>query len=228
MKKRKNGKRLLAWILCLCLVGTLCPVTVRAGELESTGKFNVSGGEYGTDYDYANGVLTIKTGTKMTISTSSETNERILIESNVNADLIFNGVSLYYANNSSEAVLLKENSNTNLELQGVNSLKSEYGSGIKMATNTSLTFGENSSGSLTVIGGNGGGRPGIDMDSTAVLTINDGRITAIGGHNNFSKTEYVIGEGIKGGTVNVNGGYVTAQGALHYYDWTPAVDLSDF
>lgn len=194
-------------------------VLVEAGD---TGGFTVTGGTLGTDYSYSDGILTVKSSTALTISTTGTLNECIQIAGGVIANLNFNGVSIYCKDTvygrRIDAVVLETGATLNLNLQGDNFLKSYYRHGIKINDNSNLIISGN--GSLEAIGDNGGGRDGINMGTGASLTLNSGTLRAIGGHDNYSKTQYSIGAGIAGGSVTINGGYVYAEGALHWYDWT--------
>lgn len=65
--------------------------------LASVGDFNIDGGAQGTDYSYSAGVLTILTDTPLIISntnSSTATSDRIVIGSDVNANLTLNGVNI--------------------------------------------------------------------------------------------------------------------------------------
>lgn len=85
-------------LLGLALVTALCAVLLCTGATaDEVGDFTVTGGTEGEDYSYAGGVLTIKTGTPLTIKntdSSKSTTDRIVIGSDVTANLTFAGVNI--------------------------------------------------------------------------------------------------------------------------------------
>ena len=72
-------KKITSLFLCLMLLIGLVPVSAFAAE--NTGDFTVTGGTYGVDYTYDNGVLTI-TGGDITVQNtdpSTPTGDRIMV-----------------------------------------------------------------------------------------------------------------------------------------------------
>ncbi len=211
--------------------------------LEGTGVFTVTGGTPGTDYSYANGVLTIKTGTALTIGGTS-ISDRIEVESGVNANITLNNVSIDVSGiEGAAAFKIADNStgNVTVTLEGTNVLKSGADcAGLQKNGESGVgTLTITGSGSLNAVGGgNGAGIGGSGTDSrtgpggsTANITIENGTITAQGGADTVDtgiegfSPEYGgagIGGGangsgsnitITGGTVNATGGAGSSGGA---------------
>ena len=110
-------KRILSLALTLSMVLTLLPTAALAvatglGE----GGLSIDGGASGTDYTYADSVLTILTETAMTLSGTSVT-DRIEVASNVTANLTMDGLSIIRKTDaSSSAAILMVNSEAILNL----------------------------------------------------------------------------------------------------------------
>lgn len=193
-------------------------------EDNTTGGFSITGGTYGTDYTFDDGVLTIISDKEMSISTSEKTDNIICIRGNVTAKLTFDNVKIQ----SNKVILtLEEGSTLELNLTGDNSLVSNASQGILMKDNTQLTVKSITDGSLYVCGGGDSAirgataYEGIKMDNSACFTLESGIVRVVGGHGNCSKTIFELKPGIYGGTVNAKGGYLQAESQVHYYDWTP-------
>ena len=169
-------------------------VTDRVEEL------SLFGGTEGVDYAWSDGVVTILTGTPMTVSGSGWIcKERIVVASGVAADLTIENVNIY---TESAPIEISAGSTLELTLMGENQLSSASGAGI--LNQGTLTI----SGSGTVELQGGSSRAGIET-TVGVLIINGGDISATGGYNGAG-----IGGGRNGsgGTITINGGTVTASG----------------
>lgn len=120
--------RILSLVLTVCLVAGLLPTTVFAATV---GGFEVEGGTEGTDYSYANGVLTILTSTELTISTSGQTGDRIAVGSGVTANIVLAGVNIPASSESAIDVPSGATVNITLAENSENTLKGGlYGAGI--------------------------------------------------------------------------------------------------
>ena len=105
---------------------------IVASAETATGDFTVTGGELGTDYTYANGVLTIKTGTAITIKNTdpdAPTTHRIEVARDVEADITLAGVNIDVSSNSGTAAFkIADDSSGDLTItlagDSVNKLKS--------------------------------------------------------------------------------------------------------
>ena len=202
-------------LLGLALVTALCAVLLCTGATADTGAFTVSGGTESTDYSYAGGVLTIKTGTPLTIKNtdgSKSTKDRIVIGSNVTANLTFAGVN----------IALGKNEDTN----GVSAVTVPSGAELD------LTLADGSENELTgdTNGGssNSSSGAGIEAPKGATLTIScahSGDTGHVCGESYGSLSASgaawgaangcVAGIGSKraaGGTITINGGNIVATG----------------
>jgi len=154
--------------------------------------FTVTGGAIGTDYtyNYNSGILTITSGTEMTVSMTSPgttTNDTIAITSDIDANITFSGVSID-ASGASGACALKiadgSSGNVNITLSGNNVLKSGNNcAGLqKNGSDTGIgTLTISGSGALTAEGGSGGaGIGGGSGGSTRNIVISGGTVTAAG------------------------------------------------
>lgn len=236
-------KRLLSGLLSLALCLSLLPTAALAEDSQSTivGGFTVSGGTPGTDYSYSNGVLTVNDGADITISTSGQTTDRIVVAQNATATITLAGVSITpqdkYTNYSaidipdgaSLTIILQENT-TNTLTGGTNSV-AHGAPGIHVPSGASLTI--KGSGTLTVTGGSGGaangGGTGIGgkassgdtaAEACGTVIIYGGNITVTGGDTNAGYGGAGIGGGTgggshaggNGGTVLILGGTVSVTG----------------
>ena len=190
--------------------------------LASVGDFNIDGGAQGTDYSYSAGVLTILTDTPLIISntnSSTATSDRIVIGSDVNANLTLNGVNITAPAQTSaidvpsgaSLTLTLANNSTNTLAVSAAKRSPANNAGIHVPEGASLTIqcatasGDNhqcsdACGHITVTGGepNGNGFSGA----------------GIGGNGAGPK---VSTGGEDSGTVRINGGNITITGGTSAY-----------
>ena len=182
----------------------------------------ITGGQENTDYTYADGVLTILTGTALTVSTTENFNsgapasDRIVINTQTTtttegseeetttpptANLTFSGV---YLSRSTSPIYISDNNSLNLTLADSTSStlrgNANYVAGITGGTNASLVI--NGSGALDVYGysptyGSSRSASAIDLTST---TINDGTVKVDGGTDVADIA----------GNLTITGGYINA------------------
>ncbi len=216
---RNTLKKMIMWIGMFALIcGTFIfnsPVMIWA---EIVGDFEVTGGISGTDYSYADGVLTILTDTELTIANSdpdTSTTDVINIADGVSAKLIFNGVNIDVSEiNKTPAVKIADDSTGDVRITLVsgteNTLKSGmYSAGLeKNGANGTLEI--TGTGMLVAVGGDySAGIGSIYSQAGTGITISGGNITANGGF---------LGAGIGGGYlgagsgITITGGCVTAIG----------------
>ena len=203
-------------LLGLALVTALCAVLLCTGATADTGAFTVSGGTESTDYSYAGGVLTIKTGTPLTIKntdSSKSTTDRIVIDSGVTANLTFADVNIQLGvkdgTEGVSAVTVPSGATLNLTLadgsvntvigdtNGKDGSDSKSGAGIEASTGATLT-----------ISCAHRGEPGH------VCGENCGSLTASGAawgtSNGYSAG--IGGKSAAGGSITINGGNIKATG----------------
>ena len=221
--------RILSLVLTVCLVAGLLPTTVFAATV---GGFEVEGGTEGTDYSYANGVLTILTSTELTISTSGQTGDRIAVGSGVTANSVLAGVNIPASSESAIDVPSGATVNITLAENSENTLKGGlYGAGIHAPAGSTLTIscakhadgctGNDGCGTLSATGGtcwgqwatwiNGGaGIGGKNNETAGTIIINGGKIYAKGGDvydSRYSRPAGIGGgAGVFGWGSNRNGG----------------------
>ncbi|MCI6552482.1 MAG: S-layer homology domain-containing protein, partial [Lachnospiraceae bacterium] len=182
---------------------------------------------YGTDYSYADGVLTIKTDTPITIRNTdptTATTDRIEVESSVSANITLAGVNIDVSSLSGTAAFkIADNSTGNVMItladDSENTLKSgggcaglqKNGSGNNIGKLT-IQGGTNGTGKLNATGGENGAGIGGGIGRSfngSNIDITGGIVTATGGMG---------GAGIGGGTngfgskITISGGAVTATG----------------
>ena len=203
-------------LLGLALVTALCAVLLCTGAMADTGAFTVTGGTEGKDYSYANGVLTIKTGTPLTIKntdSSAETKDRIVIGSGVTANLTFAGVNIALDKNEGtegvSAVTVPSGAALDLTLEdgSVNTLVgdtdgkegsySKSGAGIEAPEGATLTISCAHSGETGHVCGESCGSLSA---SGAAWGAANGCAAGIGGKN------------AAGGSITINGGNIKAAG----------------
>ena len=209
-------------------------VTVELGGAQmyeneqTTGAFTVTGGTYGTDYEYtrdaegAGGVLTIKTGTPITIKNTepnTPTTDRIEVAEGVSANITLAGVNIDVSYMSDTAALkIADDSTGNVTITladgSENTLKSGYGcAGLQKngegenIGKLTIQGGTNGTGKLIATGGlNGAGIGGGNGEggggNGSNIEIKGGTVTATGGLN---------GAGIGGGKTG-SGSYITISG----------------
>ncbi|MDR1082829.1 MAG: choice-of-anchor D domain-containing protein [Coriobacteriales bacterium] len=216
----------------------LAPLATLALEpLDTVGNFSVEDGILNTDYRYdseeAHYVLTILTNTSLVISMATPgatTDDRIVVDDNVDAVLTLNGVSITTSSNYSfiPALEVGAEGSLTLTLEGDNTLNGgNNGAGIQLMTNADLTITEESNGaSLTASSpslyssfGAAGIGAGYNTGAAGDIIIKGGTITANG--------NYYGGAGIGGGATNgspnsatvhsitINGGTITANGGRY-------------
>ena len=198
---------------------TQTPASPRAVEAQSAvgataGPFTVDGGTQGTDFEYTSPVLTIHSG-DLTISTSAETNERIVVDGAVTITL--EGVNINTSTGS--ALQIKDNAAFDVNIlladgyTNILTTTSDDDAGLRKADggNTltiGVPIGSQGDGILNVTGGYGGA--GIGSESFADvtgITITGGKVIAKGG-------EYAAGIGGgyqgSGSNITISGGVVEA------------------
>ena len=241
----------LACLLCLALLAGMLPVGALAEEpsepvsavLESpevsttdgssennaipladgTGDFTVAGGAQ-ENYSYADGVLTIHSGT-LTVSGSSTT-DRIVVDGNAN--LTLDGVSITFndgmagsgdtteSNAGTCALSLGANTTLNLTIAGENTLQSGAGqAGIFVPQGSTLTI--NGEGTLNVTGGRLAAGIGGDLwHNAGTISIENGIINATGGSDAAAIGGGHANDGLNqqyGGftSISITGGTVNAE-----------------
>ena len=181
---------------------------------------------YDTDYTYADGVLTIKTTTPVTIANtnpSTPTTDRIEVADGVSANITLAGVNIdVSASENTAAFKIADDSHGHVTItladDSVNTLKSGFNcaglqkNGADSDTLGTLTIqgGTSGTGKLTATGrGGGAGIGGGSGGTGSNITISGGTVTANGG---------LEGAGIGGGksgsgsNITINGGTVEATG----------------
>ena len=183
----------------------------------STGDFNVQGGAYGADFEYAPGsadapgVLTINTSTSLTISmkdgVTDPTKDTIVTVAD-GANVTLAGVNIDVSGKPGAAAMSVASGSLNLTLASdtENSLKSgENRAGLENGTNTLVIAG---SGTLEAMGGiEGAGIGGGGMGAGSHITIKgSGTVQATGGSASSQG-----GAGIGGGGMGA-GSHITITG----------------
>ena len=203
-------------LLGLALVTALCAVLLCTGATADTGAFTVSGGNEGTDYSYENGVLTILSSISLIIrnkDVNTPTTDRIVIGSNVTANLTFAGVNIALGQNEDtkgvSAVTVPSGAELDLTLADgrVNTLvgdtdgkKGSYsksGAGIEAPDGATLTINCAHSGETGHVCGESCGSLSA---SGAAWGASNGCAAGIGGKN------------AAGGSITINGGNIKAAG----------------
>lgn len=189
---------------------------VTAGA--ETGAFIVQGGDYGTDYEYAANVLTVKTAEPLTISTSGSTADSIQIASAEGANITLEGVDIN--SNAAAFHILDGAGSVTLTLAdgSTNVLKSaDSYAGLQKNNTAELVICSNGTGTGALIAKGGefgagiGGCDGFDGVHTNItnITINGGIIEATGGN---CASGIGGGSDAYGGNIKITGGIVTATG----------------
>ncbi|MDO4487212.1 MAG: hypothetical protein Q4C46_11590, partial [Bacillota bacterium] len=191
---------------------------------QTTGAFTVTDGTLGTDYTYADNVLTIISETPLTIKNtnpSTSTTDRIEVAENVLANITLAGVNINVSDENEKAafkiadeswddvtITLADGSENTL-ISGTNC------AGLQKNGDGYLTIkgGTNGTGKLTAIGGSGGyGAAGIGGGkggSGSNITISGGTVTATGEGEGAGIGG---GSGGSGSNITISGGTVTATG----------------
>ena len=179
-----------------------------------------------TDYTYADGVLTIKKETAMTIANTdpnTATTNRIYVEDGVSANITLSGVEIDTSEKGSAAFSIADNSTGDVTITlangSTNTLKSGFAyAGLQKNGDYSETLGKltiTGTGKLTVTGGEAGaGIGGGYVGSGSNIEISGGTVTATGGQfgagigGGAAYGSSAVGCNIKisGGTVNATGG----------------------
>lgn len=221
-------KQIFSIMFMLCMVIAFMPFTVFADE--GTGDFTVTGGTLNTDYEYADGVLTIKTGTELTIANAdgvAVTDNRIEVENGVAANITLAGVNIdtsrtddtaafkiAYGSTANVKIILADGKN-NILKSGLNCAGLQKNGGTNTGTLTiTVPEGSNGTGKLEATGGShGAGIGGGDIGSGSNITISGGTVTATGYEGGAGIGGGVDGSGsdikITGGSVKANGTSVT-------------------
>jgi|GEM_PF-5742132 len=179
-------KKFLSVALALCMVVSLLPTMALAAD--PTGAFTVTGGTLGTDYSYANHILSILTDAAITIAnatpTTATTTDKIVVNSPADktANITLAGVNIDLS--SADDVAAFEITST--------------------AGAVNLTLADGTTNTLK----SSGPCAGLQKDTTA-----DGTLLTISGTGSLAATGGGIGGGasasnivISGSTVNANGG----------------------
>ncbi|KSV60459.1 Ig-like domain-containing protein [Acetivibrio ethanolgignens] len=224
---KKLRKKLTAVVLAAVVAltgmnfGGIGGLTVAAAE--TIGAFTVTGGEYDTDYTYADDVLTIKSNTSITIANTNPdeaTTDRIEVEKDVFANITLAGVKIDVSSSEGTAAFkIADHSTGNVTITladgSENTLKSGRNcAGLQKNGDTStgtLTIqgGTNGTGKLTATGGMyGAGIGGNYGGSGSNIKISGGIVTASGNGGAG------IGSGPQGSGsgITISGGTVTATG----------------
>ena len=183
---------------------------------QDTGVFTVTGGELGTDYTYSGpdpsepggaGVLTVKTGTELTISTNNVTelpaNGRIVIGSNVEANITLADLNIKPADSSTSdgysGIDLCNGATLDITLQSGSS--NVINGGISSTAGTPAPGIHVPEGSTLTITGNGSLEVNGAYDDTNAPAV------GIGGMGSSSDAGGACGNVlILGGTITVHGG----------------------
>ena len=199
----------------------------ETGVAETVGAFTVTGGTSGTDYTYADGVLTIMSDTPITIKNTNPntpTSDRIEVARDVAADITLAGVNIDVSSNSGTAAFkIADDSTGNVTItladNSVNTLKSGSNcaglqkNGGEDTGTLIIQGGTNGTGKLTAIGGSGGyGAAGIGGGyggSGSKIKISGGTVTANGKGEGAGIGGCSCGSG---SNITISGGTVTATG----------------
>lgn len=79
-------------LVILCMVLAMLPVSTF--PVYAAGGLTVTGGVPDTDYTYAGDVLTITSGTPISISSATTTTDRIVVQSGITANITLNGMDI--------------------------------------------------------------------------------------------------------------------------------------
>ena len=111
-ERKRIRKRIMSWALAFFMTMSAVDVSgwgsiaAHAEEAVSVGAFEVTGGTKDTDYSYANGLLTIRTDTALTIKNAdpdTATTDRIYVEDGVSANVTLAGVNIKVGSKSTTA-----------------------------------------------------------------------------------------------------------------------------
>jgi hypothetical protein len=225
-------RKLLSLLLSAALVLALLPVVTLPAKAAG----------FDHEYNINSGSVTIRTaGNYRIYGTGTPVSNNILIDRNVSGivSITLDNVSIdmtALGSGSMDAfgMLCLTNTNVRLTLVGTNTIKGG-GAGcaaITVRSSSTLTFTEQSTGSLTAIGGDAAGLSGAGIGAGSYMSnpdhgtiiINGGTITATGGtnsagiggslyYNAFSGAGYATNS--SSGNIIINGGTVTATGGTY-------------
>lgn len=182
----------------LCLLILLCAGRCYGEDLK------VAGGSSPNDYEYTGEVLTIKSGTPITIS-GTTTTDRIVIAAGIEANVTVDGVSIQLGSWRGDCPLnISTTATLNLTLKGKNILKT-FKCSLHVPEEATLVIqGE---GELTAEGAHDcAGIGGYNGESAGTITIKSGTIKAIGGEASASIGG---GAGSSAGNITISGGVIT-------------------
>ena len=208
---------------------------IVASAETATGDLTVTGGELGTDYTFADGVLTIKTNKAVTIANADPTKattHRIEVADGVSANITLAGVNINVSSLSDTAAFkIADDSAGNVTITLADSSKNTLKGGeccaglqkIGAYTETlgklTIKGGANGTGKLNATGGlNGAGIGGGLTGSGSNIEISGGTVIATGGVNGTGAGGG-YGAGIGGGKFGdganrtISGGRVSATGS---------------
>lgn|GEM_PF-5973371 len=172
----------------------------------------------GKKYDYSNHILTLQNGADVTVSTSGQTNDQIIVEEGASATLTLNGVNM---RNSKPPITLGYNSTLTLVLQdgSVNSVETIGELGYSAIETKGSTLVIRGKGTLNATGTAGGAAIGTSEvnQGDAFISIEDGIINAYGGYDAAG-----IGGGLEsvGVSIEISGGMIYAEGQTGIGDGT--------
>lgn len=173
----------------------------------------------GNDYETSGNVLTLKDKANVTVKTSGQTNDRILVENGAQATLTLDGADMQNSKSpiclgygSKLTLILADNTTNNVKAIG------ELGySGIETMSGSNLVI--RGKGKLNVYGTEGGAAIGTSEINKygAWIIIEDGNIYAVGGDQAAG-----IGGGLEssGVAIEISGGTINAEGQTGIGDGT--------
>jgi hypothetical protein len=134
----------------------------------------VTGGVLETDYTYVGDVLTITTGTAISIRSVTTTSDKIVVQSGITANITLNGVEIDISATSDACAFDMTGATVNLTLVGANKFKSgDNKAGLQAPNGATLNI--NGSGSLNATGGSwAAGIGGGKTENVGTITINGG------------------------------------------------------
>lgn len=188
------------------------------------GGFTIKGGVDKNDFSYNSGVLTILSSTPITISTNTQTSDRIIVPADVTANITFAGVDINTSANAPFTLTPKVDggatANITLAKDTTNTFVSTNASysGIRAGETTILNI--SGEGKLIAKSGtNAAGIGGSAGESGGDITIDSGEIESICPYPTSSSngSGAGIGGGRKGngGNITINGGNIKATGGYH-------------
>ncbi len=208
-------RKLYSCLFLACAVFFLSPARVFAAQ--KNGDLDVKGGDYGTDYSYEDHVLTVLSGTPLTIS--GETRKDVIrVKDGIDASLTFDHVSIRVLKN---AALDIQNAEAELRFKGENVLKSGMRRpGIHVGEYGTLTLSGQKEDKLYAVGGARAAGIGSDSESACGnINLEGGRIYATGG-------AYAAGIGSGNeqdcGDITISGGCIVSRGGMLAADIGPA------